>query len=248
MTLINEIFNTFQEFNRMANSATGAVDSGIASIMNIIGTIIIVFGLIQCFFGFKLFKLYLGIIGFLIAFIMGAVAEVLIFEYSFFIFALICGAVGAWLSFKIYKASIFVCVFLITTIAPVLIGIVTNNPFLIVAGVILGIVTGAIGMKLVKPVLIFSTAIPGGIMVFQGASYLQGIESGVAILIGIGFCTGGILYQFHANKNKYSEIEAMIGQNKDNIWAKYSKEILLVLIINIPIIIAIFLIIPLEAV
>ncbi|WP_243425387.1 TMEM198/TM7SF3 family protein [Intestinimonas butyriciproducens] len=155
------------ELFREIDEASTSIDNA----FSVLYAFFVIFGALECFFGYKLFRIMTAIVGFLVGGLIGAmVCAILVGEPAgaFFGF-LVFGALGSWLSFKLYKLAIFVLCFLLGGILGLGLGLMSGDmeaaPLLIV---FLGILLGVLGVVLTKPVIIISSALGGGISI--GAS------------------------------------------------------------------------------
>ncbi len=171
---------------------------------NLVATISIIIGLIACFFGFSLRKIVVVIAWILMGYtiskgiLINYVDEKELLEGMSIIIGLILGVV----SHELELISIFVAAgFLCGNFAYQ--NLTLNSPVNIIIAVIVGIIAGALSIKLVKPILIIATAIAGGGAISSGlATMFKGIPNYGILIIEIVFITLGILFQFKGNKGE----------------------------------------------
>ena len=138
----------------------------------IIGLGILV-GAIQCFYGYRIFKFILGLIGFLVG---GAIAGALGFSISQDeIVALLAGLVGGFIGAALMIALYFIGIFLIGAFLGGVIGYVLyasagNSPEAAVV-LILAVITGVIALIFQKFMIIVSTGFGGAWGVVFGIAY-----------------------------------------------------------------------------
>lgn len=161
-----------------------------------------------CFFGYKLMKFWIAVAGFMLGFVLGDVICSLLKVESFGIFFLIGAVVGivlAIVSFKLYKAGIFLLgAVLGGGISALVLG--TQEWWHILVAVLIGLAVGSLAVVAVKPVVIFSSAISGGLSTLQTAGALFLLDtlttsaSTIILVGGIVLAAAGIVVQFMTNK------------------------------------------------
>lgn len=181
----------------------GAMNGVIAVILAITAVV----SVIQCFFGYKIFKFWVGVIGFIVFVFLGGVLGALAFkgsEVAIIIFGLICGILGAFLAMKLYKLGVFIqCFGTGFLVGIVLCGAILQTdigPAMALA-IVFGAIFGIVGVILIKPVIIISTGFSGGVTL---GLCLAGLFKGnlfLGILLGIISSICGVLYQFYSSKN-----------------------------------------------
>lgn len=130
--------------------------------------VVLVLGLLECFFGYRVFKIQVAIVAFLAGLsggmgLMGSLVGIL---WLSIVVGIIIGALLAFVSMKIYKVGVFLLVAFFGFI------IVTALTFMPLIGLIIGIVLGIVGVFLTKPVIILSTAFGGAGLVASGIGSL----------------------------------------------------------------------------
>ena len=130
-------------------------------------------GAIQCFFGYRIFKFILGLIGFLVG---GAIAGAIGFSMSENeIVVLLVGIVGGFIGAALMIALYFIGIFLIGALLGGVIGFVLyasvgNSPEAAVV-LILAVVVGVIALIFQKFMIIVSTGFGGAWGVVFGMAY-----------------------------------------------------------------------------
>lgn len=162
-----------------------------------IAVILFIFNSVQCFFGYKLTKLWIAISGFFLFGLVGlGIGSVNGGGETVIVWGLILAIIGAFIAFKLYKIGIFILGF----IGGLIFGILVSNS--ISLGVILGIMLGVLSFILTKPVIIISTAIPAGIIAGNSLVTIFGLDSrGLGIVLGIIYAIAGITVQWTTNKD-----------------------------------------------
>ena len=172
-----------------------------------IGIALLLIGILECFWGYRIFQVQVGIFGFLAGLSLG---------FSFFppghngwvfplIIGVLLGAMVCALAVRFFQVGVFVLVAslvftLIYTSASVL------TPFYFWIALIVSIIAGIIGLFLAKPMIIFSTSIAGADMIVRGLGILIGWAtvdtSFLALLLTIALALVGIYLQFKMNRDR----------------------------------------------
>lgn len=176
-------------------------------ITNFIIMLGIAIALLQCFFGFRLFRIQIAIGGFLIGALLGGVMGSAMSDFGVgpmvYICGLAVGALGAWLGYKLFKVGAFIFIwavaFAISALLLALMGF--EDGFLWVGAIILATLVGILGLKILAPLVIVITAISGGVSVGVGLCNLLG-NNGVGMGLGVilGVCGG--IFQWMAEKKR----------------------------------------------
>ena len=161
----------------------------------------------SCFFGYKLFKIYIAVIGFIIFGVIGFIVSALnnLGDMNIFI-ALLFGIIGAFLAYRLYLIGVFIMYSVIGLIISIV--IFKEIGFAVVFSMVIGILS----VKFAKPVIIISTGISGGFAIGNSLSFLM-VNSNytMTIILSLTFALAGIWVQFHMdkiNKNKADEISS----------------------------------------
>lgn len=170
----------------------------------LLAPILLLFGGINCFFGYKWFRIMLALWGFVLGALPGlVVGDVLIL--------LIGGVIGAVINTVMYYVGIFimgmVLGFLLVTFVLTVLGMNITANFLL--GIVAAFIGGYVAIKLVKPIMILTTAIGGAFGMMLGFIFLFSGNAGVAITADIlgslsaaaliawlGIAIAGIVFQF----------------------------------------------------
>ena len=189
----------------------------------------IVFALLECFFGFKLKKLWSSLVGFFIGFCLGGALGIMLFSadercwlYSL-IFAVVLGLIGGAVAFTFYRIGTFFYM-LATTFTFVysfIDGLVnlkatdvnvsifglyeqSVNIIALVSGLILGLVVGLLTLKFMRMVTIITTSLSNGFvasyLLFNGVMAVRNIF--VIILVAVVLIVLGIWFQMATTKPK----------------------------------------------
>lgn len=193
-----DIFNVFSEFSDTINK-----------IKTLIAFIAIVIGIIQCFWGYKLYRITLVISGFFtgvtVGFIIGLLGAAALDADSmqgivtFMIFImLICGIAGAMIAYFWELVGAFLVGFSGVYIVSLVVSIInkavlrdTNIIPSFFTSLIPAIIAGILVVKLWKPIVILYTGVAGALSIAAGTNL------GIFVFLLCAVC--GIIYQIKSN-------------------------------------------------
>jgi ribosomal protein L37E len=176
-------------------SANDSLSGAMGNISVFFAIISLVFAAIYCFFGYKLFRVLMGIVGFLVFGIIGfAIGYGVSDETSAAaIIGLVTGVLGAFIMYYLYLVGVFVLI----GFSGFIIGIIlVDNTG---ASVLIGIIAGVIGVFFAKPAIIISTSISGGLLMGSSLGIILDIGKPADLLLGVIFAALGIYVQFKTN-------------------------------------------------
>lgn len=131
----------------------------------------LVIALLYVFFGYKLLRVYISLLGFLIGFALGIVICA-VFDLSnttaVIVIICVCAVALAALGFWLYKAGLFVMILL--SLFPIILSIVseftTIQPvFMWIGSILFALVLAILAIFFVRPVVIIVTAFSGGLSI-----------------------------------------------------------------------------------
>ena len=131
----------------------------------------LVIALLYVFFGYKLLRVYISLLGFLIGFVLGIVICA-VFDLSnttaVIVIICVCAVALAALGFWLYKAGLFVMILL--SLFPIILSVVseftTVEPvFMWIGSILFALVLAILAMFFVRPVVIIVTAFSGGLSI-----------------------------------------------------------------------------------
>lgn len=133
----------------------------------------LVWGLLDCFFGYRVFKLTIAILGAVAGALLGqAGAQAAGLGSGAELAALLVGAlVGAGLAFLLYIAAVFVAGFGFGATLAILLLAHLNHMVALLAACIVGIIGGIAAVKLQKVVIILATALMGAFRAILALMY-----------------------------------------------------------------------------
>jgi len=132
----------------------------------------VLFGLIACFFGYRIFKFLIGIIGFIPGFVVGSalgsyVVETAHGDFAFWAGGLLGGLIGAALAWSFYTLGVFLIgATLGAGVALLFVG--GNGNVYLLIGAVLG---GVLALLLQKPAIILFTAFSGSWSVVSSVTF-----------------------------------------------------------------------------
>lgn len=188
----------------------------IAAIFVPLGIVLLLWGLANAFFGYKIFKVVLAITGFFTGMLLlPAVVGLLLFfspdisEGSLIalmvLLGLAGGVIGAVLAVLLYKVGVFFSVGMMGFI--VFFVIVQQAEIALVLGIICGIA----GVILDKYVIIVSTGLSGGSLMGAGFGMITSNFGAFLIVIGLIFGICGIVFQVWMERRKPAAVAAAVG-------------------------------------
>ncbi len=133
----------------------------------------ITWGMLDCFFGYRIFKITLTVVGGLLGLAAGQAAALSLgFGPGVEIAAMIIGAVlGAALAFLLYIAAVFVAGFGFGATLGILLLANYQHTVALLTGVVLGIIGGFLAVKVQRILIILSTALLGSFRSILALSY-----------------------------------------------------------------------------
>ena len=180
-----------------------------------IGQIILAFSLLfavlQCFFGYRLLKVWIGLVGFLLGFVLGFLISGAMVEGESYLPALIGIAVGvifALLAFKIYLIGVFLYCGALAAGAVHALPLPSEegwNVLGIVFCVLAFLVVGFLATKFARPFIIAVTAATGAVRVTESLQGMLPQLAGNQILgwlMILALAAAGMIVQFASTKKK----------------------------------------------
>lgn len=185
----------------------------------LVASLAIIIGVLQCFLGFKSFKVWCSFIGLLLGAVAGLILVVSLIpdtsEYSgvISIFFVVClGLVGAFLAYRAYQAGVFLyafvtlfalCYFPISAAA-------SHNMIAVTIGLCAGVAAGVVAVIVQRICIIAATSLFGGLsvaiglmMLFEGnGPFVAAVLPGIAAL---ACAAGGFFVQLATTKKPVKE-------------------------------------------
>ena len=197
-------------FELFSSTTLEAVKSGLA----ILGLILVIPGIIQCFFGYRVLKLYITIIGFLVGLLAFSIVGTLAAGSlgAGLLIGLLGGLLLAFLAFKLHKLAVCLINGANAMLAMAIMGIVVctgdrlsqldlsnleeSAADILVVGLVAAVIVAVLTAILYRPVVILSTAFQGG--VFLGCGLCMMLFALDIFPLVILVCTLlGAIFQFY---------------------------------------------------
>lgn len=166
--------------------------------MNITSIITIIIAIMTCFFGYRLNKAIIAVIGLLIGFNIGITFLPLIITNQTLIYILsaIIAIILGMISYKLYLVGIFLLCAIAAYILTENLGLTDNIQIII--GLIVGIIAGLLGVKFTRPLMIISTSFCGSSLIIDTLLPIFNIQNNtVSIILTLIIAALGMTYQFN---------------------------------------------------
>ena len=174
----------------------------------------ILIGIIECFWGYKLFKFTLAIAGFITGLIAGTKLGYLYTSRSFIslLFGFMGGVIGALISLVLYYLGVFFVGSLVGYLAGI---IIMGTHFFIFSQIILiifSIVGGILALLFQKFMIIFATSFGGAWSIVNGFAYImypmkrEFLTNYIILTIWIVLGISGFIIQYKIFTNSEAEI------------------------------------------
>lgn len=167
-----------------------------------------VFALVNCFFGYRMMRVWIGIAGFCAGLWGGYTAADYFLDNSALctVIALAAGFLMLFLAFRIYLAGVFLLcgLFGFGFFWSVGIGMFADyGTAVLIAAALAGIGLGVAGVFFSRPAVILTTAISGGMAASQTIFGIFGLEQDMAMMItGAVLAVLGTAWQFYNTRGK----------------------------------------------
>lgn len=164
---------------------------------------VIVIGLLVCFFGYKLMRVGITVLGFAVGFFLTAfiVNYFIGINWITFPVAIIVGLFVAFGAFRLYEVGIFLVCGVCTTMTLFSLLASYDSIWIYIAAIVAGIIGGSLAVFFIQPVCIFVTAMSGGIItVIEICQKLQFDHTIVIAVVGILLGIMGMIFQFSLEK------------------------------------------------
>lgn len=179
----------------------------------------IVIGVLNCFFGYKIFRIVCAINGFLVGAIPGAIIGLFAgfidgkaSGEAIVIFALIGGIIGAVLAYAVQLIAVFFSCFGTGVLIGAILMILSKNySGIFQSAMIWGLLFGVLGVLLAKTMVILQTTIIGTLQIGMGFFMFthSGLSAGAAIIL---FFVLGLVVQFRNSGQKATACLSQAGE------------------------------------
>ena len=191
-------------FNGVVNITGNLLDSDFVNRFTMaIFAVILVFGILNCVFGYRLLRFWMMIGGFCVG---AGLALIVVHtmgmqeKSTMLIAALATGVVFAVIAFLIYKAGVFILAAGIGWALSIYFLHPTSSASFF-ACILIGVALGSMAVKYCREVLIVATSLIGGVMSGVSLAKLGNLEDiPYGLGMSVGFAVLGMLIQFAINK------------------------------------------------
>lgn len=161
-----------------------------------------IFALLNCFFGYKLKRVWIILVGFTCGLLCGMAPCLLWLKTDAapgiaFTVGMVVGILFGLLANRLYKAGVFLFVGILTFAA--VSGLFPEKwmPAGIIVGIVCGVAVGILSLRYLRSVCIFSTAISGGLLASQNFLRLFNVTNILIVLaVGAAIAVAGAVAQF----------------------------------------------------
>lgn len=225
--------------------------------MAVIGIVLLIYALIKAMFGYKLYKLSLFFMGFLVGGVVGGLLGAVAMDNAVVavILGLVLGILCGILNIILMKVGIFIQCFAYGFLAIMIPSIISNlqrflsfegimnaaynyaatgstgiNPYsLMPIALIVGIIVGVLGVILSRILIIITTGIYGGMIGGAGFCMLIGnLNPGVLIAVALIIAVLGMIVQFLTTGKKNPAVESNTVSENMNTGYEQARETSLV--------------------
>ncbi len=165
--------------------------------MNIINIITLIIATITCFFGYKLNKALIAIMGLIIGFNLGVtyLPNFITDQTTIYIVSAIIAILTGIISYNLYLVGVFLLCAIAVYILCENLGLETNIQTIV--GIIAGIIAGILGVKFTRPLMIISTSLGGASILITTIFKLLNFQNNIFFLIlSLIIAFLGMAYQF----------------------------------------------------
>jgi len=180
-----------------------------------IGAVLVIVGLLDAFFGYKLFKIVLAIIGFLVGAEVGFVVFLqagggAVGSDAMIGYIVIGGLIGSFIAEFFHKVGVF----LVVGAMGMIVAFLTTQDAQ--SSLVIGIICGVAGVFLEKYVIIVTTSLSGGLLTATGFWFIAFSNGQNTDTKVIGWVIGiaGICFQLWLEKKKPKETDGAATENR----------------------------------
>lgn len=175
-------------------------------IIGIIGIAMLLFGIVNAFFGYKWFKFMLKVMGFLFGALVGYILFInsrssIADSNAALGYILIGGFIGSAVAEIFHSLGVFIAV---GTMGIIIFFLMTQNAD---SALVIGVICGIVGVFIEKYCIIITTALSGGYLAAAGIWFLSIAKGNNANIQAIGWLIGilGFLFQLWSERRKPRE-------------------------------------------
>lgn len=169
--------------------------------MEILYAALLIVGGIECFFGYRIFRILTAIMGFVVgAAIGGLLGAAASGTTAAIVFGLLLGILGAYLAYILYKLGVFIICFAAGAALGAALGLASGDTSTAITfAAVIGLILGVLGVILTKPLIIISSGAGGGMMAGIGLGLMMS-DLRIGVVLGIVLAVAGIIVQFQQDK------------------------------------------------
>jgi len=181
------------------------LDQTMKSILPVVGLIVCVYGLLQCFLGYKLFKFWCGIVGLFAGVLIGdAIATSGVLTNTpgaallGFLIILFLGLIGAFVAYRAYMVGLFLYAFAAAfSVIFYIVFLTFGSPLAgMLIGMIAGVAMGVVAVVFKRFWIIVATSVYGGISICTGMMMvIISVELGWFFILPPVFAIAGFIVQ-----------------------------------------------------
>jgi len=183
------------------------------NVMSVIGVFVCIVGLLQCFLGYKLFKIWCAIVGFvfglLVAFALatsGMFSNTDAAEVISILLFVVLGITGAFLAYRLYLVGLFMYAFTAVFVIGFFIFAIMTDSIMagLVTGFIAGLIVGILAVIFRRFWIILTTSISGGVSISNGLMMvMQSTELGYLFILPPLLTIAGFMTQYSIDKRDH---------------------------------------------
>lgn len=165
--------------------------------MDIVNIITLIAAVITCFFGYRLNKTLIAVMGLIIGFNLGLtyLPNVITDQTIIYVVSAVIAILAGLISYNLYLVGVFLLCAIAVYILCENLGLDSNIQTLV--GMLAGLIAGILGVKFTRPLMIISTSLGGASLLTNTAFTLFNFQNdALSFIIIIVIAILGMLYQF----------------------------------------------------
>jgi len=173
--------------------------------LSVVGVFTLIFGVLQCFFGYKLIKIWCAFVGFLLGCAGGIIIAAMVsasVQTPIYIVLLIIFTVGllcGLLAHRLYIVGVFIYAFAAAfMVGFALVSLITDSVYVgLIVGLLAGIAMGVVAVLFKRAIIIVATSVYGGVTAGAGfMMIIQNTDPLLGFIIPAVFIIAGLFVQF----------------------------------------------------
>ena len=170
--------------------------------MDIVNIITLIAAVITCFFGYRLNKTLIAVMGLIIGFNLGLtyLPNIITDQTIIYVVSIVMAILVGLISYNLYLVGVFLLCAIAIYILCENLSLDSNVKTLV--GMIAGLIAGILGIKFTRPLMIISTSLGGASLLTNTAFALLNFQNtALSFIIIIVIAILGMLYQFKQSDN-----------------------------------------------